>query len=743
MAIPEAVAVLAVEALSGARGLPQVRWAFEASGAECAWRVRKLELREGLSTIYTCVLELATSDLLADVEALEGASCAVRVERGELTRRLCGLVWRVERLGSLVDQLLIRVEVRPALAALGQNQDSRIFQVESAAEILRKVLSRGLAPYQRSVRIALERSYRPREYCTQYAESDLDFALRLMSEEGIFFFFDHAGEREELVLVDRNTICPNFEPADGARVRIVGPEAPQELLPAETIGRLGPGRQVSPTGVTLRDFDWTRPGLDLTCPKDERDGRGRERSVYEHRSPVVIADYDAGRRAYSRDEGSLRAALRREALQAEARFALGESNLTGLAPGSILEVEPSDPALGEGRYLVLRVEHEGDATEEVQHRMEGGPLRRTRYRNRFTCIPASAPHRPPPPQRRLVAGPQTATVVGPEGQEIHTDPHGRIKVQFHWDREGARDDRSSCWIRVMQAWAGSGFGALFLPRVGMEVVIQFLDGDPDRPLVMGCVYNGASPPAVSLPQDKTRSAITTRTSPGGDGYNELAFEDAAEREEIAIRAQRDLRGQVLHDQSYQVGHDDSTAVSHDRSLQVGNDQSVTVGVDRRVQVGQDEVAAIGQDRTATVGRDEQTTVGANSTRAVGKDEAVSVGRNRQVSVGGKQSTKVRSSKVETVGLLSMETVKAAKMVNVGAAYSLNVGAAMNTVVGAASFEHVGYLKVVKAGAKIQLVCGKSKITLSKDGKIKLEGTEFEFKASGKVTINGSLIDLNP
>jgi type VI secretion system secreted protein VgrG len=389
------------------------------------------------------------------------------------------------------------------------------------------------------------------------------------------------------------------------------------------------------------------------------------------------------------------------------------------------------------------VEHEGDATEEVQHRMEGGPLRRTRYRNRFTCIPASAPHRPPPPQRRLVAGPQTATVVGPEGQEIHTDPHGRIKVQFHWDREGARDDRSSCWIRVMQAWAGSGFGALFLPRVGMEVVIQFLDGDPDRPLVMGCVYNGASPPAVSLPQDKTRSAITTRTSPGGDGYNELAFEDAAEREEIAIRAQRDLRGQVLHDQSYQVGHDDSTAVSHDRSLQVGNDQSVTVGVDRRVQVGQDEVAAIGQDRTATVGRDEQTTVGANSTRAVGKDEAVSVGRNRQVSVGGKQSTKVRSSKVETVGLLSMETVKAAKMVNVGAAYSLNVGAAMNTVVGAASFEHVGYLKVVKAGAKIQLVCGKSKITLSKDGKIKLEGTEFEFKASGKVTINGSLIDLNP
>jgi type VI secretion system secreted protein VgrG len=797
---------IAQEAVGGMQGLPLVRYTFDVEGASGQWRVRKLELREGVSELYECVLELVNDDLCADVAALEGASCVVRMERGEGSRRLCGLVFRVEWLGSMIDHLLVRVHVRPALAALCQNRDSWIFQGQSVREILQEVLSEGLGPYERKVRFNLDRTYQAREYCTQYGESDLEFVMRLMSEEGIFFFFDHSGEQEELVLVDLNEKCPEYQSASGGVVRVVGPESPQELLSVETVGRLRVGREMRSTGVVLRDFDWTRPGLDLTRPKLGPDGRGKERNVYEY-SPHVIAAYDSDKKVYTREEGALRAKLRKEELATGSRFAAGESNITGLAAGCVIEVEGQDlPQLGT-KFLVIRVEHEGEAAEEIQHQMERGAGQRQRYRNRFTCVAFELQYRPPVMPRPVVGGPQTATVVGPGGEEIYTDEHGRVKVQFHWDRAGERNEKSSCWLRTMQGWAGAGFGSVFLPRIGMEVVVQFLEGNMDRPLVVGCVYNGANPGPVPVPNEKTKTSIITRSSPGGGGYNELTFEDAAGNEEISIRAQKNLRGNVLNDQSYQIGNDDSAKVVHDQSVKVGNDRHVEVGKNQTIQVG--------SNRTLNVD-------GAEST-VVAKNQDVSVGGNQGVSVTGNQTNKVGMAKTETVGAFSMENVGAAKSVNVGAAYSVIVVGTMNTVVGLISSEEVGLIKnvtvlkdmhvhvrgdesttvggkqtvtvkgqqtntvgagkketvtgnsdeeitggnrslkvdgkmtttvtleseetvkktkTVRVEEKLELICGASKITLEKGGKVKIEGTEFEFTATGPVAVKGGKIDLN-
>jgi type VI secretion system secreted protein VgrG len=298
------------------------------------------------------------------------------------------------------------------------------------------------------------------------------------------------------------------------------------------------------------------------------------------------------------------------------------------------------------------------------------------YRNRFTCVSEDVPYRP---ERRtrcpVVGGAQTAVVVGPAGEEIHTDVSGRVKVQFHWDREGKRDDRSSCWIRVSQAWAGPGWGALYLPRVGQEVVVEFLEGDPDRPIIVGGVYNGANPPPVDLPGEKTRSTLRSASSPGGDGSNELRFEDAKGQEEVYLHAQRDLNVVVENDASRRVGGNETIAVDKDRARSVGGSQSL--------QVAKDDTSTITGSQLLTVSGNRTTTVGASHVETVGADQSVSVGGAVAV----------------TVALASAESVGLGKALNVGGAYAINVGGAMNELVAGLKAEEVGGAKIEVVGAK--------------------------------------------
>jgi len=351
-------------------------------------------------------------------------------------------------------------------------------------------------------------------------------------------------------------------------------------------------------------------------------------------------------------------------------------------------------------YLITAVTQEGKQPQVLKEQASGEG---TKYHSQVHSIPADVSYRPsrftPKP---MVEGPQTAIVVGPKGEEIYVDEHGRVKVQFHWDRLGNKDEKSSCWIRVSQAWAGQSWGGVFIPRIGQEVIVDFLEGDPDRPIITGRVYHGENAPPYYPPQNKTKSTIKSNSSPGGGGFNELRFEDLKGQEEVYFQAEKDWNLLTKNDKNQTVGHNETLAVGNNRDKQVGVNQSETIGANKTIQVG----------------------------------------ANHSEQIGGNMTLMVGQNKAETVAIASAETVGAMKALTVGAAYQVSVGAAMNTTVALSQSGQVGKVKTVMVGDKIILQCGQGKITIEKSGKITIEGTEFLFNASGDVKINGRVVDIN-
>jgi type VI secretion system secreted protein VgrG len=296
--------------------------------------------------------------------------------------------------------------------------------------------------------------------------------------------------------------------------------------------------------------------------------------------------------------------------------------------------------------------------------------------------------------RPAISGAQTAVVVGPPGQEIHTDEHGRIKVQFHWDREGRSDDRSSCWIRVSQAWAGPGWGALYLPRVGHEVVVEFIEGDPDRPIVTGSVYNGQNATPIALPDHKTQSTLRSSSSPGESGFNELRFEDSAGDEQVYLHAQKDFNIVVENDKTQQVGGNETLLVKKDRGRTIRGNQ--------RLEVKKNDDSVIGSNQSLEVVKDRSTTVQGNHTESVVGDQAIRV--------DGTQSVTVAKNSLETVGQ--------AKVVNIGDASSVTVGGSLKQVVGGMMSEQV-------SGAKTEVVGGKKSETVKGSRTLQVSGNLSE------------------
>ncbi|HEY6101046.1 MAG TPA: type VI secretion system tip protein TssI/VgrG, partial [Anaeromyxobacter sp.] len=477
-----------------------------------------------------------------------------------------------------------------------------------------------------------------------------------LEDEGIFYWFEHGQDSHTMVLGD----APSVHEALPGDARLPFREPSALVAGGDHVDAFGVRLELRPAKVSLRDFDHRRPALDLTASAAA--GGDSALEVYDHPGGYVEPA-----------AGAARSRVRLEEQRARAALYEGASPCARLATGYRIEVT-EHPAGLDGEYVVLGVDHVGRQAELLGG-VAGGPEAEP-YRNRFVCFPAKVPFRPERRSPRpLVPGAQTAIVVGPSGEEIHTDEQGRVKVQFHWDREGRRDERSSCWIRVAQAWAGPGYGALYLPRIGQEVVVEFLDGDPDRPLVTGAVYNGANPPPVALPSEKTRSTLRSASSPGGDGSNELRFEDASGQEQVYLHAQKDLSIVVENDETHRVGGNERLTVEKDRARSVGGSQSL--------QVAGNDTSTIGGSQSLQVGGNRTTTVGAAHTETIGADQSVHV--------GGAQTV--------TVALAASESIGLGKALNVGGAYAVNVGGVMNELVAGLKAEEVGGAKVELVGAK--------------------------------------------
>jgi len=565
--------------------------------------------QEEISRLFHFTLELASKDGELDFKKVLGQPATLSIVGEPETRFVNGIVCRFEQAGRSVDFTRYRAELVPTVWLLTQRQDCRIFQEKSVPDIVKQVLEDAGVPSD-AFRLSLQGTYTPRTYCVQYRESGWDFIARLLEEEGIFYFFEHTETAHVLVLGDN----PNAHKDVAAPTKVLFNTGGTGVTSEEAFTAFRVTQEIRPGSVVLRDFDFTHPSLDLTV---EKEGEGKELQVY---------DYPGGYQV--KDRGTTLATARLQEEQAAVKQAIGRSDCRRLISGFTFTLDGHERADFNQKYLVTAVHHYGSQPQTVGAEAgAGGGADQPVYENDVECIPAATPFRPPrTTPRPLMSGSQTAIVVGPVGEEVHTDKYARVKVRFHWDRQNAPDDKASCWVRVSQGWAGGGYGMMFLPRVGQEVIVDFLEGDPDQPIITGRVHNAAQMPPLNLPAEKTRSTIKSRSS-GGGGSNEIRFEDKKDAEQLLLHAQKDLDFRVKNDRREHVGRDRHLVVARDKIQKVERDEHSLVDRDQVTQITRDQSLKVGQrqsievvgHRSLTVKGDVHEAYKANHSQEVGSD----------------------------------------------------------------------------------------------------------------------------
>jgi type VI secretion system secreted protein VgrG len=404
-----------------------------------------------------------------------------------------------------------------------------------------------------------------------------------------------------------------------------------------------------------------------------------------------------------RDEGDRYARIRLEEREAMQVVVRGEGNVRGLQTGAKFDLVGHYRADLNKPYFLLRVWHSGSVGS-----YHAGTDAQAMYRTRFVGIPAAVPYHPPrvTPKPRVL-GSQTAVVVGKGGEEIDVDKNGMVVVQFHWDRKGAKDEKSSCRVRVSSTWAGKGWGFIQIPRIGQEVIVDFLEGDPDRPIITGRVYNAELVPPYPLPAKGTMSGVMSRSSKGGasDNYNEIRFEDEKGKEEVYIHAEKDKKEVVENDNAEEIGHDEKIKVGNDQSVSVTKNQQVAVGKNRTKSVAENETVSVGKNRTETVSDDETVSIGKMRQHTIGKDETLTVRGKRDVSITKDQTTSVGENRTVSV-------TKDDKLT-------------------------VGKKLVLDAGDEITIKTGSASIVMKKNGDITIKGKDLKLEGSGKIDVKAS------
>ena len=537
--------------------------------------VREFRGTERVSQCFRFELMLVSHDDAIDAAALITKRVTLRVETADSDRHWTGFIASFERIGELKvegeDEVYTeyRCEIVPLLAFLAHDEGQRIFQNKTVRDIVEELFQQfQISDYE----FHLSESYTPIEYCVQYQETTLDFIQRILERAGIYYFFRHEAERELLVLTDNRDNNPPLE-QDAIEFHTEG------VTGADVITHLK-RRQALRTGrVVMRDYNFEKPRSPVEVSVDTLIKTGDNANYERYIFPGGFAD---------RDQGENVARLLMESEESEHEILDGDSDVRLLTPGYTFTLEGHpDDKLNEDQ-LVLEVRHDG--RNNLGRGGEQG-----HYRNQFSVMPSRVQYRAPLSRRRArVDGPHTAVVVGPPGEEIYTDKYGRVKVKFHWDRTPTADDKSSCWLRVAQAWAGRQYGAFFLPRIGMEVLVNFIEGDPDRPILTGCLYNADNMPPYELPSEATKSTIKTNSSKGGGGFNELRFEDKKGAEQIFINAQMDADVRVGNDSREWVERDRHLVIKRDRLEEVHGDQHGFVKGMRVAEVkGDDHISITG------------------------------------------------------------------------------------------------------------------------------------------------------
>nr|WP_278193152.1 type VI secretion system tip protein VgrG [Dickeya dianthicola] len=559
---------------------------------DTTFAVVDFELSEALNQPFALSLSLASSQADIDFGAVLDQPCELLVwYDGELQRRVSGIVSRFAQGDTGFRRTRYQAEVRPALWRLGLRTNARIFQTQKPDAIIGTLLEEaGISDFA----FALRHDHAVREYCVQYRESDLAFIHRLAAEEGLFYFHEFEAGKHRVVFADDAGALPK------------GPElffnlATQGLSEGAYVRRFRYAEAVSTAEVALKDYSFKTPAYGLLHKKTSNE-LAHQRESYQH--------FDYPGRFKQDPSGKAFTGYRLDALRAGAMTGAGESNAAELMPGGTFTLtEHPNPAFNLA-WQVVAVTHSGQQPQALEEESGGEP---TTISNSFEVVKATTTWRAAMPYKPRVDGPQIAMVVGPAGEEIYCDKFGRVKLQFPWDRYGASDDQSSCWVRVSQGWAGGQYGLIAIPRIGHEVVVSFLEGDPDQPIVTGRTFHATNPSPYPLPANKTRTSLRTSTHKGA-GFNELRFEDQAGQEEVFIHAQKDMNTVVLNNRS--------TAVNASHTENVGGDQTVVVQHNQTVSVKENQVTEIQGEQTVAVTQNRHTTVNDNESLQVKNNIAI-------------------------------------------------------------------------------------------------------------------------
>ena len=547
-------------------------------------QLMSLSASEGLSRLFEYQVEILCDKPDLDLAKFLGKSMTISLELPEGLRHFNGLVARFAHSGRRTKQFFhYQATLRPWLWFLSRTQDCKIFQEKTVVQIVEEVFADHASI--KKVSKKLTGTYTPWDYCVQYRESDMNFVSRLLEQEGIYYYFEHTADGHELVLCDSSSAHHSVPLYDKIPYKANWSDAHGDQ--GETIKSWSVGVQVLPTKVVMADFDFERPSVALR--KDSEVTRQHDLNSYE------VFDYPA---EYTKDgDGVAYAKARAQEQQAGYQVASGQTDARGLTCGTTFKVAGLPNKTLDGEYLVLSTNIYIEEGAEVggEEGSEG------HYSCDFQVMPTADKYRAPRlTPKPMVYGPQTAMVVGPSAvkpHDVHTDKYGRIKVQFHWDRIGKKDDKSSCWIRVSQPWAGKNFGIISLPRVSDEVVVSFLEGDPDQPLVTGRVYNAESMPPYALPANASVTTVLTRSMGSTDQKqaNELRFEDKPGKEYIWLQAQKDFHREVENDDHDTVKNDQYIAVTKKRHEEIGTDLEQTVGGNVKENYAADHHLNIGGD----------------------------------------------------------------------------------------------------------------------------------------------------
>lgn len=677
--------------------------------------------KEALSELFQFEVELAAGTFMLDVRSMLGTDLTIEIETSTgAPRFLNGKVTDFELLGrerTNSGYYLYRAIVRPAMWYLTQGQDNRIFQNQSVPDILKKVFAR----YGFSVEYQLNESYRDWEYCVQYQESDFNFVSRLMEHEGIYYYFTHQNGQHTLVLTDDVATHQPFPAYD-------------TFTFYDTQGNLDSDREsvyswrhragMTTAKYSVVDYDFRKPQVKLDALMSE--------SLAGDDASLEMYEWQGGYQDL--DHGDQYARIRIQELKVNQEIVTAETTVRGVAPGYVFSLRNHPRAAENREYLVINTTYNMSVAG-----YSSGTERKDNFQILFSAIPSSVQYRAPRITKQpKTSGPQTAKVVGPAGEELYTDKYGRIKAQFHWDREGKNDENSSCWIRVSSPWAGGGFGGLQLPRIGDEVVVDFIGGNPDRPIVLGRVYNESNMPPVNLPAEANISGFRTQSVFGDSSTeNHILFIDKLGQELVDLRAQYDMIVNVLNNLDITVGNNRTEHIKNNLKTTVDNTEERTVHSTRTTTINGLETGNYTASRVQTITGTQDTEVTSDDKFVVGGNQTTEIKSNHTETITGNDTISVTAAREETIdgGVTETYNTQYTQTIN-GPTTRTIKGAVTDTITGDVTDTITGNVTSTINGSLTDHVTGTS--TRNYDGVITdTLGASWDVTAAGNINYTGT------